>query len=181
MFRFRRNGTCSGRSRPHFYANAGLTGTLGEVRQEASPRGSYTGDDNFFLAVNVSGASTTLQGDSETPLRGGDAFMAARGNTGFTIIRPRQVRFIGLRMPRAALTPLISGFDEAGLRLVPYSTGALTLLTEYVGAAIRMRAGGRDDRMIALSLGRWSGHAHRLSSGKHGRAYFTDFDDHVRR
>jgi AraC-like DNA-binding protein len=116
-----------------------LTGTLGGVRQQVSPQGSYAGDDNLFLAVNVSGASAAMQGDSETRLRDGDAFIATRGNTGFTIIRPRPVRFIGLRMPRAALAPLVIGCDEARLRLVPHSTGALTLLTKYVGAATSNR------------------------------------------
>jgi AraC-like DNA-binding protein len=112
-----------------------LTGAFAGLRQRAKPQGLSAGDD-FFLAVNLAGTSTTVQRDREIRLRGGDAFITTRGRDGFTIVRPRQVRFIGLRMPRAALGPFISGPDDGGLRLIPRDSAALALLAKYLDAGV---------------------------------------------
>jgi AraC-like DNA-binding protein len=41
--------------------------------------------------------------------------------------------FFSLVLPRAALAPLVTNLDDAVLRLIPASTGALKLLANYVG------------------------------------------------
>ena len=52
------------------------------------------------------------------------------------IIRPTPVRFIGFRVPREAIAPLVGRLDDAPIRLVPYGTETLNLLVAYAGAIL---------------------------------------------
>lgn len=106
-----------------------LAGTLGGLRQQVKPRGPNGDDDSLFVGVNVSGSSTTHQRDRELTLHGGEAFIAMRGTSGFAIVRPGLVRFIGLRLPRAAVAPLVANLDDVGIRPIPRGTDALRLMT----------------------------------------------------
>ena len=49
-------------------------------------------------------------------------------------MRPTSVRFIGFRVPRSAVTPLVGGLDDAPIRFVPRGTEALDLLLVYASA-----------------------------------------------
>ncbi|HLZ03876.1 MAG TPA: AraC family transcriptional regulator [Bradyrhizobium sp.] len=112
-----------------------MSGTLRGLRQAARPRGSVSSDeDDLLLAVNVSGHSTAQQCDRELTLRDGDAVLATRGSNGFTITRPTPVRFMGFRVPRDAIAPLVGRLDDAPIRAVPRGTEALNLLVTYTGA-----------------------------------------------
>jgi AraC-like DNA-binding protein len=67
-------------------------------------------------------------------LEGGDALLATRGAGGFAIVRPTSVRFIGLRVPRRAIAPLVGRLDDTPIRIVPRGTEALDLLLVYANA-----------------------------------------------
>jgi AraC-like DNA-binding protein len=112
-----------------------MSGTLGGVRQAARPKAAAAGnEDDLLLGINLSGRSIARQDDRELRLEAGDAILATRGTEGFSIIRPQPVRFIGLRVPRNALAPLVGRLDEAPIEIVPRGTEALDLLVAYAGA-----------------------------------------------
>ena len=91
-----------------------LSGRLCGLRQVGRARGSVSsGEDDLLLGVNLSGCSTAHQGGRELKLQDGDAVLATRGLTGFTITRPTPVRFIGFRVLRDAIAPLVGRLDEA--------------------------------------------------------------------
>jgi len=112
-----------------------LSATLGGVRQDGGPRARDASDD-LFLGVNVAGASAATQGRREVTLGAGDAILVSDAGGPFTLMRPSQVRFVGLRVPRRAITPLITGGDIDAMRLIPRGTQAVTLVTRYVGAML---------------------------------------------
>ena len=85
-----------------------MSGTLCGLRQAARPRGAVSSnEDDLLLAVNLRGSSIAQQGDRELRLADGDALLATRGAGGFAILRPTSVRFIGMRVPRRAIAPLV--------------------------------------------------------------------------
>ena len=85
-----------------------MSGTLCGLRQAARPRGAVSSnEDDLVLAVNLRGNSIAQQGDRELRLADGDALLATRGAEGFAIVRPTSVRFIGMRVPRRAIAPLV--------------------------------------------------------------------------
>jgi len=53
--------------------------------------------------------------------------------------RPTRVRFLGIRVPRVAVAPLIVEGDSAAMRLIPRGTEAVTLVTRYAGAMLDAR------------------------------------------
>src|SRR5262249_1363567 len=50
----------------------------------------------------------------------------------FTVARPAQVRFVGLRLPLGALSPLVPDLDHSEIRVIPRATPALNLLRRYL-------------------------------------------------
>lgn len=114
-----------------------VSGTLSGVCQTIRASGAVaSGEDDLLLGVNVSGCSTALQRDRDLLLRDGDAFFATRDASGFTVARTTPVRFVGCRVPRNAVAPLVGRIDEAPLRLVPPRSEALTLLVSYARAIV---------------------------------------------
>ncbi len=141
-----------------------FTGVLSGIRQTARPEGQpHTGHDELFLWLNIAGASIVQRGGEDLTTRGGNAFVASRGPAGFAILSPNCVRFLGMRMPRAALEPLVADLDGGRLREIPGDTTALRLLATYVAgvAADGMPLGGETARtfvahvydLVALALG----------------------------
>ena len=115
-----------------------LSGTLCGLRQHVRPeRSVHTGNDDLFLGVNLVGRGVAHQRGRAVTLHDGDAVFATRGETGFTINRPTQVRFVGLRVSRSALAPLVTNLDDAVIRLIPRHTDALRLLTKYVSVVTK--------------------------------------------
>ena len=110
-----------------------LSGVLSGLRQEAGPTTTDGGDDLFF-GVNLSGGSVAFQRGREVTLEGGDAVFLSHAGGPFTITRPMPVRFVGLRVPRKTVAPLIAGVDAAAMRVVPRTSNALRLLIGYVRA-----------------------------------------------
>jgi hypothetical protein len=112
-----------------------LTGALSGVRQDGGPRARDASDDLFF-GVNLAGGSVATQGGREVTLRGGDAILLSDTDGSFTLSRPTGVRFVGVRVPRRAVAPLIVGADSAAMRLIPRGTEAVTLMTRYLHAVL---------------------------------------------
>jgi AraC-like DNA-binding protein len=112
-----------------------VSGTLSGLRHAIRPRGAATnGGDDLLLGVNVSGCSTARQRDQDLTLRDGDAFVATRDESGITVTRPTPARFVGCRVPREAVAPLLGRIDETPLCLVPPRSEALNLLVTYACA-----------------------------------------------
>jgi len=112
-----------------------LTGTLSGVRQDGSPRARDAGDD-LFLGVNRTGGSVAAQGGREATLCEGDAILLSEAAGPFTLTRPTGVQFVGVRVPRRAVAPLIGEATGATMRLIPSGTPAVTLLTRYLDAVL---------------------------------------------
>jgi len=112
-----------------------LTGALGGVRQDGGPRARDANDD-LFLGVNLAGVSVATQAGREITLCDGDAILLSDAAGAFTLTRPTGVRFLGVRVPRRAVAPLIMRTDSAAMRRIPRGTEALTLLTRYLGTVL---------------------------------------------
>src|SRR5262249_39701143 len=91
-----------------------LTGTLSGVRQEGGPRAPDASDD-LFLGVNLTGRSVATQGGWEATLRAGDAILLSDAGGPFTLARPTAVGFVGVRVPRRAVGPLMREGDRPAM------------------------------------------------------------------
>jgi AraC-like DNA-binding protein len=112
-----------------------MSGTLCGLRQVARPRSAVSGDeDDLLLAINLRGSSLAHQGDRELRLEDGNALLATRGSGGFAIVRPTPIRFVGIRVPRDVIAPLVGRLDDMPIRIVPSGTEALDLLRVYANA-----------------------------------------------
>ena len=111
-----------------------MYGTLGGIRQAARSRAAAFGsEDDLLIAINLSGQSIAQQDDRQLRLGSGEAMLATRGPEGFSVIRPMPVRFMGLRIPRDGLVPLVGRFYDGPIQRVPRGTEALDLLVVYAG------------------------------------------------
>jgi AraC-like DNA-binding protein len=90
------------------------------------------GVDDVGLVVNLGGPYLISQGGQELVLADGEArvFSCAEINS-FTHRPPGRV--FAMRVPRAALAPLVPKVEDVFLRPIPPRTQALRLLTSYVG------------------------------------------------
>jgi AraC-like DNA-binding protein len=118
-----------------------MSGDLCGLRQQIKPRHSApTGADDVFLGFNVAGVSVVNRKSDEVVIRDGDAFLAVRGAKGFSVARPRPVRFIGLRFPLTVLSPLVPDLDPLEVRVLPCGAAALKLLRKYLGLIMHENA-----------------------------------------
>ena len=110
-----------------------LSGTVQGLRHEHARRDSGDGDDDFSFHMNLSGLSFVSGARGEMTLGDGDAMLL---NYSFsrTISRPGLVDHRVIRLPRAALSPLVRNIDDAVLCRIPRGTGMLSLLRNYVDA-----------------------------------------------
>src|SRR5262249_58968177 len=93
-----------------------LSGRLCGLRQEGTRQAAA---DDLFLGLNLAGRSTALQRQREIMIDHGDAVFLSCAEGPFTITRPTPVRFIGLRVPRRTLAPLVAGLDGPVMRVIP--------------------------------------------------------------
>jgi AraC-like DNA-binding protein len=119
-----------------------LSGTVQGVRHEHARRESGDSDDDFSFHINLSGPSLVSGARGETTLRDGDAMLLCY-SVSRSIIRPDRVDHRVIRLPRAALTPLVHNIDDAVLCPIPQGTGMLSLLKSYVDAVF-------DDPALAI-------------------------------
>ena len=128
-----------------------LSGTVQGVRHEHARRDS--GDDDFSFHMNVSGVSLVAGARGETMLRDGDAMLLSY-SVSRTISRTDPVDHRVIRVPRAALAPLVRNIDGFVLRAIPRGTGMLSLLKGYVDAVFDDPAVGVPDmrRLVVAHL-----------------------------
>jgi AraC-like DNA-binding protein len=112
-----------------------LAGTLSGLRRVAGLDPSRAVDD-VFLGINLAGASTAMQRGQDVGVADGDAVLLSETAGPFTIVRPTAVRFIGLRVPRATVAPLLGGADRPAMRVIPRATPALRLLATYLTGVV---------------------------------------------
>jgi hypothetical protein len=123
----------------HFLPGAGiLTGTLSGLRQDGILRTADAGND-IFLGINVKGRSIAKQNGREVEFGDGDAILLSSAEGSFEIIRSAAVEFVGIRVPRAAVAPLVLAFD-GHMRCLPRQTAVLSLLTDYATTVPRLLA-----------------------------------------
>ena len=116
------------------FPNLGLlSGSVQGIRHEHARRDSGDGDDDFSFHINVSGLSLVTGQRGETTLQDGDAMLLSY-SVSRTISRPNLVDHRVIRVPRAALSPLVRNIDNAVLCKIPQGTGMLELLKAYVDA-----------------------------------------------
>jgi AraC-like DNA-binding protein len=89
--------------------------------------------------VNIAGRSTAFQRGDENTIGDGDATLLSCAAGSFSLVRATLAQFIGLRVPRNAIAPLVTGVDDRMMRLVPRDTAALQLLISYVRAVAQVR------------------------------------------
>jgi len=119
-----------------------LSGTVQGLRHEHARRDSGDGDDDFSFHMNLSGLSFVSGARGEMTLGDGDATLLSY-SVPRTISRPGLVDHRVIRIPRAALSPLVHNIDDAVLCRIPRGTGMLSLLRNYVDAVF-------DDPALAL-------------------------------
>jgi AraC-like DNA-binding protein len=119
-----------------------LSGAVQGLRHEHARRDSGDGDDDFSFHMNLSGLSFVSGARGEMTLGDGDA-MLLNYSVSRTISRPSLVDHRVVRLPRAALSPLVRNIDDAVLCRIPRGTGMLSLLRNYVDAVF-------DDPALAM-------------------------------
>jgi AraC-like DNA-binding protein len=139
-----------------------LSGAVRGVRHVHKRRDSGDGNDDFSLHINLSGISMVESGRGDATLRNGDAMLLSY-SASRTVSRPGLVDHHILRLPRTALSPLVRDIDNFVLRPILRDTGALRLLTNYVGAvfgdpafdkpAMRHLVGAPICDLVAVTLG----------------------------
>jgi AraC-like DNA-binding protein len=112
-----------------------ISGTLGGLRQAVRSSNSVlSSEDDLLVAINLKGRSTAQQRDQELVLRDGDAVLVTRASSTVNLTHPTLVRFMGFRVPRDAIAPLVSRLGEGLVQVVPHDTKALNLLITYASA-----------------------------------------------
>jgi AraC-like DNA-binding protein len=128
-----------------------LSGTLCGLRQVGTPHGR---NDDLFFGINVAGQGTVVQREREITPVDGDAFFLNVTAGAFATVRPTYAQFVGLRVPRKAIAPLVSDVDADTLRLIPRTSDSMTLLASYLGALLRGRvlAAPETARLVATHV-----------------------------
>jgi len=139
-----------------------LSGALCGLRQDGTPQAGRHTDDLFF-GVNLAGRGTVIQRGHEITPGDGDAILVNPAAGAFAMVRPTPTRFIGIRVPRMAIAPLVINLDDRAIRLIPAATDGLKLLTGYLRAILDSQALASPDTsrllvthlhdLIALSVG----------------------------
>jgi AraC-like DNA-binding protein len=138
-----------------------LAGYISPVRVRPA-RDRATDRDDFTLFINRTGAMAVSSRDRAIPLGEGDAVLV-RADDFAGYDRASSGRSLSLRIPGAALSPLVADIDAAVMRLLPRESQALELLTGYVSLLmerntlasplLRRHAVGHVYDLVGLMLG----------------------------
>ena len=90
--------------------------------------------DELTFIVGLSGGAVISQRGRQITMAPGAAIVTTREDGGYTVHKARTGRFVGLRVPRAAIAPFVPDIDDAVMRMIAPETGALMLLVRYVAA-----------------------------------------------
>jgi AraC-like DNA-binding protein len=106
-----------------------VTGMLGGLSLHLTRDSHLEGDDVFFC-VNLAGGGTVRRRGEETECDG--AVVVRPQEAGAILGSPTEMGVVGLRLPHAALAPLVPNFDDVMLRMVPHASPAVKLLKQYL-------------------------------------------------
>jgi AraC-like DNA-binding protein len=95
-------------------------------------------DDHLFLGVALTGTSIATMRGRTIAFGDGDAVLLARGEDGFRVCHPGPVRFLGLRMPRETLVPLVPRLDEVVSTRFARDVPAIRLLAAYTTSVLEL-------------------------------------------
>jgi AraC-like DNA-binding protein len=109
-----------------------LSATLCGLHHGTSAAGH---DDHLYFGITLEGRSVAQHRRSEVTLQDGEGVLLSASD-GFTMAHPGQVKFLGLRLSRAALGTQLHKIDEAVMRVIRRDTPALALLARYVSLAL---------------------------------------------
>ena len=98
----------------------------------ARPRELLDGTDDLVLTIITSGNVNASQRGREIALGPGEAVLMSSAEAGNMAVPSSPARFVGLRLPRKALAPLVSNPDDVLMRALPSNTEALRLLAFYL-------------------------------------------------
>ncbi len=107
----------------------GLTFAMAAIDGLRSRPHLVDGNGDLMLRVHLSGGAVLFGRGRELILHPGDATLTTTAD----VVAMIPHRGFHLRLPRAALAPLVTNIDDALWRLIPCGTGALKLLMNYVG------------------------------------------------
>jgi hypothetical protein len=111
-------------------------------------------NDDLFFGINVAGHGTVVQREREITTGDGDAFLLDITADAFAMLRPTCAQFVGLRMPRTAIAPLVRDVDVDTLRLIARTSDSVTLLVSYLGALLKghVLAAPEEARLVATHV-----------------------------
>jgi len=109
-----------------------LSGVISGSRSGRTAALLSDGVDDVGLVVNLAGPYLIGQGERELVLSDGEATTFSCAEINSFMHRPPG-RVLAMRVPRAALAPLIVGAEDSFLRRIESNTPALKLLINYFG------------------------------------------------
>lgn len=139
-----------------------ISGVNTAMRVERTPRLLMDGSDDLLLAIQRSGTRIMTQCGRETTIGAGGAVLLSLAQSGSSMF-PEASRMTTLKLPRAALEPLVVDIDDAVMRPLAKDDEALRLLASYLRElengdalktlALRRLAIGHIYDLVALVLG----------------------------
>ena len=150
--------TVVSRALPQLHLRYGL---LSAVRVARTRDFLGDGNDDYALIINRTGRVSAAARGRDVSLGEGDGVLVSSGEmTAFD--RTADGDSFTMRIPHAVLASLVADIDDAVMRLIPRTTGALRLLTNYAvpllqddaltGAELRLAVTHAHD-LVALTLG----------------------------
>jgi AraC-like DNA-binding protein len=110
------------------------SGTGGGARESRTRRLLSDGNDDLALIINVKGSAIIFQRELDFTFGEQEATLLSSSEPGGLIRPGTDHHVLGLRMPRAAIAPLLGSADQSIMRPIPRDTAALQLLIGYIGA-----------------------------------------------
>jgi AraC-like DNA-binding protein len=100
------------------------------VRLERTQAGVADGDDSIGIIVNLGESGAVTQRGREVALGSGDAVAVLHEEP--ATVTFAQGSYLGMLVPRAALTSRVKDVDDTTMRLVPHDSEGLRLLVGYL-------------------------------------------------
>jgi AraC-like DNA-binding protein len=100
------------------------------IRLQRTPELISDGNDSLGLVVNLAGAPTYSQRGRDVSLGRSDAVVILNGEPAAAVYR--QTKDFALRVPRAALAPLVTDVEDMAMLVIPHDNEALRLLMGYL-------------------------------------------------